>query len=300
MPDNALTVNEVLARSGLAGAISGVILLLVALGGVVDVASGRRYFKEDLARYAINYLGGKGISVESVRSEKSRNMLNGIIIATGSFSGEAQVKGSYVEVLKFVERSLGIEMPERWEEVRNRRLNDRKCNIKRTIESHLKDVTQWSDEKKYEIIKCARDLSKVSFIGWYLSGKECSADWLGRWYKIKVASGLAGNFLGLAGTGGTLGLFVGLVVRLFNTPTGDVRGLQVSVLPVVGTIIGGYIGGLRILLVKYRGTSLSKQPMVYLGYFLAAVCSWLLLSIVFAGGFARYRDMVATILPWSF
>ena len=300
MADNALTVNEVLARSGLAGAISGVILLLVALGGVVDVASGRRYFKEDLARYAINYLGSKGISVESVRSEKSRNMLNGIIIAAGSFSGEAQVKGSYVEVLKFVERSLGIEMPEGWEEVRNRRLNDRKCNIKRTIESHLKDVNQWDDEEKYEIIKCARDLSKVSFIGWYISDKECSADWLGRWYKIKVASGLAGNFLGLAGTGGTLGLFVGLVVRLFNIPKGDVMGWQVSVLPVLGTIVGGYIGGLRILLVKYRGASSSKQPMVYLNYFLGAVCSWLLLSILFAGGFARYRDMVATILPWSF
>ena len=65
-------------------------------------------------------------------------------------------------------------------------------------------------------------------------------------------------------------------------------GWQVSVLPVLGTIVGGYIGGLRILLIKYRGASSSKQPMVYLEYFLGAVCSWLLLSIVFAGGFARY------------
>jgi len=298
MPDGGPTPNEVLARSGLMGAITGVILLLVALGNVVDVVSGRQYFKEDLAKYAINCLAGKGIFVDSVQSKKYKRLLKKIENFADTSSSGTQAKANYVGILKFVEQSLLITMPAGWEGVCERRLNGQKNKIKRAIESRLKNVSQWGDGEKCKVIEDVYNLSKVSFVAWFCSDKKRSAEWLGDWFKIRVALGLAGGFLESAGTGGTLGLFIGLVASLFKNK-GDTIGWQVSIFPVIGTILGGYIRGV-CMLVRYRYTSSSKRIECYWKYLMSIFAFWVVLSIVFAGSSAHYLRMVAVISPLPF
>ena len=179
MPDGGPTPNEVLARSGLMGAIAGVILLLVALGNVVDVVSGRQYFKEDLAKYAINCLAGKGIFVDSVQSKKSKRLLKKIENFADTSSSGTQAKANYVGILKFVEQSLVITMPAGWEGVCECRLNGQKSKIKRAIESRLKDVSQWGDGEKHKVIEDVYNLSKVSFVAWFCSDKKGRLSGLG-------------------------------------------------------------------------------------------------------------------------
>lgn len=247
------------AKAGMAGALIGVALIVIAFIEVVDIISGRVYFKAELESHILDCMESRSSSPKSEEGGTLVSLLCMSRLMEKLVSNEGDVQNEYHETLKFAEKSLSIAFPVDWEESIKSRLDIRKSEIEEYIDKQSQEI----DDKQLESDMRKKYLGRrISRRSWHCENKER----LESYFKLRVLYSLVKGFLGAAGTGGTLGLFAGLVRSLSrDDSTGwGISGWEVSAYPILGTLLFGYLYGVHALLIRWRNSALSVQIMMYL------------------------------------
>lgn len=185
---------------------------------------------------------------------------------------ESAAERKYDAMLEFADHNLGIPVPAGWRKKIDAHLENEKKAVGKSLDAAFK-----TNDKKVIIESISRSLEGVSLREWY-SRNESN---LGGLFRTRATGKLVESILGWAGIGGTLGLYIGCMISVFR---GEL-GWEMTVGPIVGTILGGYSRSVSLTMSRYYGESLRMRLWRFALRFLAVTAALAYISIQMSGGF---------------
>ena len=167
-----------------------VVLISVPVFMVVDIVSGRWYFNEELAAYALDKLNENGVDGSSLKSEDSKRLLERIEESRGGLPGESDIRDGYHSVLEYVGFNLMAPVSLGWGNSMREVLDDKK-----KIKNNFEGMSKENKDRAERLVQIAYNGSKsYSVYRWYDETKEE----LGSQFKTKIAEKLIRSILGRA------------------------------------------------------------------------------------------------------
>lgn len=273
-----------LSSLGLIGLLLLIVGTLVSVFFIVDIISGRRHYNEAIVLCILDQLDQNGVHESSLESEDSKKRLKKIENSKGGLSKELDIQNNYRSILEYASSNLMTPVDPGWE-ARMWEAND---EHKKAIKEKFESVPEEGQEKSKNLVDIAYKIYKsYSALRW---NHEIGGV-LGPQFRTKVVGKLLGSILGWAGTGGTLGLFAGL---MFSFSEGHLMGWQVSIFPMVGTVVGGYLRSVFFLMLRYRDISIWRQTLIYCVFVTIIAVVYFSLSVLLLGFWKNPLTIVVT------
>lgn len=258
---------------------------LVSVFLIVDIISGRRHYNEAIVVCILDQLDQIGVHESSLK-EDSKMRLKKIENSKGGLSNELDIRNNYRSILEYASSNLMTPVDPGWEAWMWEANDEHKKAIKEEFES----VLEGGQNKSKELVDIAYEKYKSnSALRWNYAIRGM----LGPQFRTKVVGKLLGSILGWAGTGGTLGLFAGL---MFSLSEGRLMGWQVSVFPMVGTVVGGYLRSVFFFMLRYRDMPIWRQTKMYCVSVTFIAVVWFVLSVLLLGFWKNPLTIVASLM----
>lgn len=269
----------------------GVIVLFLLVVGtllsaflVVDIISGRRHYSEAIVVYILDQLDQIGVHESSLKSEESKRQLEKIKNSKGGLSTELDIRNNYRSILDYASSNLSTPVDPGWEA----RMWEGNDAHKNEIKEKFESILEGGQDKSKELIDIAyKEYKSNSALCWNYEIRGM----LGPQFRTKIVGKLLGSILGWAGTGGTLGLFAGLMLSFSE---GHLMGWQVSIFPMVGTVMGGYLRSVFFFMLRYRDMSIWRQAIIYCVIVTIIAVVWFFLSVFLLGFWKNPLTTVVT------
>jgi membrane protein len=252
---------------------------------VVDIISGRQNYREAICVHILDHLKRNDFQ-ESLLESKDAKKLKKIEDSKGVTLRESDIRDNYHCILEYVGSNLTTPVDAGWEAWMWGENDVQKERIQKLFESVPKD----DSGRSANLVDIAyKEYKSCSVCCWNKKIKGV----LGSHFRTKVVGKLLGSILGWAGTGGTLGLFAGLMLSFSE---GHLMGWQVSIFPMVGTVMGGYLRSVFFFMLRYRDMSIWRQAMIYCVLVTIIAVVWFFLSVLLLGFWKNPPTIVVNIL----
>lgn len=253
---------------------------------VVDIISGRRHYSEAIVVYILDLLDQIGVHESSLKSEESKRQLEKIKNSKGGLSTELDIRNNYRSILDYASSNLSTPVDPGWEAWMWGENDAQKDRIKKRFESVPKE-----DSKR------SANLINIAYEEYKSCSVRCRSKkfkgGLGPQFRTKIVGKLLGSTLSWAGTGGTLGLFAGLMLSFSE---GHLMGWQVSIFPMVGTVMGGYLRSVFFFMLRYRDMSIWRQVTIYCVVVTIIAVLWFFVSVFLLGFWKNLLTTVVTLV----
>lgn len=235
---------------------------------VVYLISGRRHCSEAIVVFILDQLDQNGVRESPLESEESKRKLKKIESSKGGLSTELDIQNNYRSILDYASSNLTTPVDPGWEAWMWGENDAQKDRIKERFES----VSREDSKRSAKLINIAYEEYTSCLVR--CRDKKFKGG-LGPQFRTKIVGKLLGSTLSWAGTGGTLGLFAGL---MFSFSEGLFMGWQVSMFPIVGTVTAGYFRSVFFAMLRYRNESIKRQVFIYCAFAVFIAFVWLVAS----------------------